>query len=141
MLFDSRSPISKVRILRKEKSKCFFFLFRLARRLEREVKEILDDFSSDETLKASLIKGKRVDLAEELSTNTICWLLNSLCFVCLRTCSTYSRKIRRIYRSFKQRKIVEFVNLLPFDHSKRKNKPNKIFFFFFYAFKIDCFRA
>ncbi|CAF4874438.1 unnamed protein product, partial [Rotaria sp. Silwood1] len=36
------------------------------RRLEREVKEILDDCSSDETLKASLLKGKRVDLAEEL---------------------------------------------------------------------------
>ncbi|CAF1170069.1 unnamed protein product [Rotaria sordida] len=36
------------------------------RRLEREVKEILDDFSSDETLKANLLKGKRVDLAEEL---------------------------------------------------------------------------
>ncbi|CAF1129489.1 unnamed protein product [Rotaria sordida] len=35
------------------------------RRLEREVKEILDDFSGDETLKANL-KGKRVDLAEEL---------------------------------------------------------------------------
>jgi optic atrophy protein 1 len=42
-------------------------LFRLARRLEREVKEILDDFSSDETLKSNLLKGKRVELAEELS--------------------------------------------------------------------------
>jgi len=42
-------------------------LFYLARRLEREVKEILDDFSGDETLKANLLKGKRVDLAEELS--------------------------------------------------------------------------
>ncbi|CAF0737863.1 unnamed protein product [Adineta ricciae] len=36
------------------------------RRLEREVKEILDDFSGDEALKANLLKGKRVDLAEEL---------------------------------------------------------------------------
>ncbi|CAF3995872.1 unnamed protein product, partial [Adineta steineri] len=36
------------------------------RRLEREVKEILDDFNTDETLKANLLKGKRVDLAEEL---------------------------------------------------------------------------
>ncbi len=55
-------------------SKLFVFYFEsqifisvLARRLEREVKEILDDFSSDETLKANLLKGKRVDLAEELS--------------------------------------------------------------------------
>jgi optic atrophy protein 1 len=42
-------------------------LFYLARRLEREVKDILDDFSGDETLKANILKGKRVDLAEELS--------------------------------------------------------------------------
>ena len=41
--------------------------FDLARRLEREVKEILDDFSGDEGLKSNLLKGKRVDLAEELS--------------------------------------------------------------------------
>lgn len=39
----------------------------LARRLERDVKDILDEFSGDETLKANLFKGKRVDLAEELS--------------------------------------------------------------------------
>ena len=39
----------------------------LARRLEREVKEILDDFSSDESLKETLLKGKRVNIAEELS--------------------------------------------------------------------------
>jgi optic atrophy protein 1 len=42
-------------------------LFYVARRLEREVKDILDDFSGDETLKANLLKGKRVDLAEGLS--------------------------------------------------------------------------
>jgi len=36
------------------------------RRLEREVKEILDDLSSDETLKTNLLRGKRVELAEEL---------------------------------------------------------------------------
>jgi optic atrophy protein 1 len=41
--------------------------FILARRLEREVKDILDDFGTDEGLKANLLKGKRVDLAEELS--------------------------------------------------------------------------
>ncbi len=68
MQFDNRYQISKV---------CLFgyffareiYLFCLARRLEREVKEILDDFSADETLKANLLKGKRVDLAEELSNS------------------------------------------------------------------------
>lgn len=67
MLFDNKYQILKV---------CSLIVFLslrksiqndLARRLEREVKEILDDFSADETLKANLLKGKRVDLAEELS--------------------------------------------------------------------------
>jgi len=48
----------------------------LARRLEREVKEILDDFSGDETLKANLLKGKRVDLAEELSKDVCFFNIN-----------------------------------------------------------------
>lgn len=38
----------------------------LARRLEREVKEILDDFSTDDKLVNNLLQGKRVDLAEDL---------------------------------------------------------------------------
>lgn len=37
------------------------------RRLEREVKEILDDYAQDEAIKLELLKGKRVQLAEELS--------------------------------------------------------------------------
>jgi optic atrophy protein 1 len=39
------------------------------RRLEREVKDILDDFSQNEHAKVELINGKRVELAEELSKN------------------------------------------------------------------------
>jgi optic atrophy protein 1 len=36
------------------------------RRLEREIKEILDDYAQDQGAKKHLLKGKRVDLAEEL---------------------------------------------------------------------------
>jgi hypothetical protein len=73
--------------------------------LEREVKEILDDFSSDETLKSTLLKGKRVDLAEELSKKKFTSSITIISLI-FRTCSTNSRKIRRIYSSIKYRKII-----------------------------------
>jgi hypothetical protein len=81
--------------------------FILARRLEREVKEILDDFSADEGLKANLLKGKRVDLAEELS-KMFCFFEQKTKGFFFRTCSTSSRKTRRIYWSIKCRKIILF---------------------------------
>ena len=37
------------------------------RRLEREIKDILDDYAQDQNLKKQLLKGKRVELAEDLS--------------------------------------------------------------------------
>lgn len=40
---------------------------REARRLDREIKEVLDEFSEDDEKKAHLLTGKRVTLAEELS--------------------------------------------------------------------------
>ena len=40
------------------------------RRMEREIKDILDDAAQDQHLKKQLLKGKRVELAEDLSNKS-----------------------------------------------------------------------
>jgi optic atrophy protein 1 len=43
---------------------CFLIL---ARRLEKEIKQVLEDYSQDKEKKLQLLTGKRVQLAEDLS--------------------------------------------------------------------------
>lgn len=45
---------------------------REARRLDKEIKSVLDDLSDDEDRKVQLLVGKRVTLAEELSKYSKC---------------------------------------------------------------------
>lgn len=45
----------------------FYFGFFTVRRLEKNIKEVLEDFAEDNEKKVKLLTGKRVQLAEDLS--------------------------------------------------------------------------
>ena len=49
---------------------------REARRVDKEIKEVLDEFSDDEEKKIQLLTGKRVILAEELSKFILKYILS-----------------------------------------------------------------
>ena len=51
---------------------------REARRLDKEIKEVLDEFGDDDDKKLQLLTGKRVVLAEELSMIIYILTKNSL---------------------------------------------------------------
>lgn len=77
---------------------------REARRVDKEIKEVLDEFSDDEEKKVQLLTGKRVILAEELSELIFRYLsfihrINNQFFILVR--------VRQI-----QEKLEEFINAL-----------------------------
>lgn len=47
----------------------------LARRLDKEIKEVLEDYSQDSEKKQKLLTGRRVTLAEELSNSKYCTII------------------------------------------------------------------
>ena len=54
---------------------------REARRLEREIKEVLEEFAQDPEEKEKLLTGRRVQIAEELSKWTTIFYLRNLLWV------------------------------------------------------------
>ena len=80
---------------------------REARRLEREIKDVLEEFSQEPEKKIKLLTGRRVLLAEELSKysnselNFVEIKKKITFFFCTiyRTRATNTRTLRRIYQS------------------------------------------
>lgn len=90
---------------------------REARRLDKEIKEVLEDYSQDTEMKQKLLIGRRVTLAEELSKFLRLLRCNDrrifysefrsifILFSYFRASSTDSRKARGIYPGSEQRKV------------------------------------
>lgn len=78
------------------------------RNVETELKNVLDDLGQDEVKKAQLLKGRRVEIIEELSMFVINYLIIKKIIIMpfflllnFRTSQTNSRKVRRLYCSLK----------------------------------------
>lgn len=81
---------------------------REARRLDKEIKAVLDEFSDDEDKKVQLLVGKRVTLAEELSK--LIQLIASNWLVFSDRIFLSPHKLVRVRQI--QEKLEEFINAL-----------------------------
>ena len=91
------------------------------RRLEREIKDILDDFAQDQATIKRLLKGKRVELAEDLSEKTktmyilhiyVLFYFMNCSYLSNRTNTTNSRKTGGVHSSTEQREKLALSNTI-----------------------------
>lgn len=77
----------------------------LARRFEKEIKEVLEEYSQDRDKKETLLTGRRVQLAEELSKMEM--EKNSLVVMDVNWFRIFAERVRQI-----QEKLEEFIKSL-----------------------------
>ena len=83
---------------------------REARRMDKEIKEVLDELSDDEDRKVQLLTGKRVVLAEELSKCSEGIVEDPVeiyrCFLS-SSCSSNPREIGGIHKRTEPREMMD----------------------------------